>query len=48
MTAATVSIAQKLEMFRGAARERLERQANKMKATSSNKFQNLLSDKMLE
>jgi hypothetical protein len=48
MKTATVSRAQKVKMFLEAAREGLEKQAKKMKATSSKKFQNLLLDKMLE
>ena len=47
-TTATISRAQKVKVFREAAREGLEEQAEKMKATSSKKFQNLLLDKMLE
>ena len=47
-TTATVSRAQKVKVFREAAREELEEQVKKKKATSSKKFQNLLSDKMLE
>jgi hypothetical protein len=39
MTTATISRAQKVKMFRRAAREGLEKQAKKMKATSSKKFQ---------
>jgi len=39
MTTATTSRAQKVKMFREAAREGLEKQAKKMKATSSKKFQ---------
>ena len=39
MTTATISRAQKVKMFREAAREGLEKQAKKMKATSSKKFQ---------
>ena len=46
-TTATISRAQKVKVFREAAREGLEEQAKKMKATSSKKFQNLFSDKML-
>jgi hypothetical protein len=38
-TTATVSSAQKVKVFRQAAREGLEEQAKKMKATSSKKFQ---------
>jgi hypothetical protein len=41
MTTATISRAQKVKMFRAAARERLQMQAKKMKATSSKKFQKL-------
>jgi hypothetical protein len=47
-TTATISRAQKVEVFREAAREGLDDQAKKMKATSFKKFKNLLSDKMLE
>jgi hypothetical protein len=39
MTTSTISRAQKMKMFREAAREGLEKQAKKMKATSSKKFQ---------
>jgi len=46
-TTATISRAQEVKVFREAAREGLEEQAKKMKATSSKKFQNLFSDKML-
>jgi len=38
-TTATISRAQKVKVFREAARERLEEQAKKIKATSSKKFQ---------
>jgi len=38
-TTATISRAQKVKVFREAAREGLEEQAKKMKATSSKKFQ---------
>jgi len=38
-TTATVSRAQKVKVFREAAREGLEEQAKKMRATSSKKFQ---------
>jgi len=38
-TTATTSRAQKVKVFREAAREGLEEQAKKMKATSSKKFQ---------
>jgi hypothetical protein len=38
-TTATISRAQKVKVFREAAREGLEGQAKKMKATSSKKFQ---------
>jgi len=38
-TTATISRAQKVKVFRQAAREGLEEQAKKMKATSSKKFQ---------
>jgi len=38
-TTATISRAQKVKMFREAAREGLEEKAKKMKATSSKKFQ---------
>jgi len=38
-TTATISRAQKVKMFREAAREGLKEQAKKMKATSSKKFQ---------
>jgi len=38
-TTATISRAQKLKVFREAAREGLEEQAKKMKATSSKNFQ---------
>jgi hypothetical protein len=44
MTTATISRAQKVKKFREAAREGLEKQAKKMKASSKI----LLSDKMLE
>jgi polyphosphate kinase len=40
VTTATISRAQKVKVFREAAREVLEEQAKKMKATSSKKFQN--------
>jgi hypothetical protein len=39
MRTATIGRVQKVEMFRETARERLEKQAKKMKATSSKKFQ---------
>jgi len=39
MTTTTISSVQKVKMFREAAREGLEKQAKKMKATSSKKFQ---------
>jgi hypothetical protein len=39
MTTATISRAQKVKMFREAAREGLEKQVKKTKATSSKKFQ---------
>jgi hypothetical protein len=38
-TTATISRAQKVKVFREAARERLEEQVKKMKANSSKKFQ---------
>ena len=47
-TTATISRAQKVKVFREAAREGLQDQAKKMKATSSKSSKNLLSDKMLE
>ena len=47
-TTAAISRAQKVKVFGEAAREGLEEQAKKMKATSSKSSQNLLSDKMLE
>jgi hypothetical protein len=40
MTTATISRVQKVKMFREAAREGLEKQAKKMKATSSKKVPN--------
>ena len=39
VTTATISIAQKVKVFREAAREGREEHAKKMKATSSKKFQ---------
>jgi hypothetical protein len=39
MTTATINRDQKVEIFREAAREGLEEQENKMKATCSIKFQ---------
>jgi hypothetical protein len=47
-TTASVSRPQKVKVFREAAREGLEEQVKKNEATFSKKFQNLLSDKMLE
>jgi len=47
-TTATISRAEKVKVFGEAAREGLEEQAKKMKATSSKCPQKLLSDKMLE
>jgi hypothetical protein len=48
-TTATIRRAQKVKVFREAAREGLEEQAKEMKASSTKKFQkNLLSYKMLE
>jgi hypothetical protein len=38
MTTATISRAQKVKIFREAAKERLKKQAQKMKATASKKF----------
>jgi len=47
-TTANISRAEKVKVFREAAREGLEKQAKKMKATSSKKFQKPILGKMLE
>jgi len=47
-TTATISRAQKVKVFREAAREGLEEWAKKMKSTPLKSSKNLLSDKMLE
>jgi len=47
-TTGTISRAQKVKVFREAAREGLEEQAKNMKATSSKSSKNLITDKMLE
>ena len=47
-TTATISRAQKVKVFWEAAREGLEEQAKKMKATSSKRFQKPTLGKMLE